>query len=343
MNERPDGGGAKMAVTLRRSAILVAILAMVSVAVVLINQTLQLAEFAGRLHPVAGDAVFWGLVFTYLICGGVPLYLFLRLPRPLEPPDSTEAPGFDAHLRRLGRRLATNRLVTTRPLATLAEIESALAGLDTRANEVIRDAGGRIFLTTAISQYGAVDAVMVLVLQAQLVWDVAHLYAQRPTLRDMVTLYVNVAGTAFVAGEIEESELSEYVQPVISSVLGSAASVVPGLQATTSVVVQSLVSGAANAFLTLRVGIMAQEYSRALIRPERGRLRRAATLKAAASLGAITAEGATAVSAAIARASRKTVTGAVSGLGRKVKEAGTIALRRVPFGRGGRTRDEQDR
>ena len=205
--------------------------------------------------------------------------------------------------------------MTARNFETRDEIESALAELDDRADEVVRDVGGRVFLTTAISQHGALDAVMVLALQARLVWDVAHIYAQRPTLRDMATLYVNVVGTAFVAGEIEDAELSEYVQPIISSVLGSAASMVPGLQVTSTVVVGSLVSGSANAFLTLRVGIMAQEYSRGLLRPERGPLRRAATLKAAGALGAITAAGATAVWSAIARASGRTLTGAVTGLG----------------------------
>ena len=337
MSERPDDGGATASgLTVRRVLSLIATLVLVSGGVLLVNQTLQLAEFAGRLHPVAGDAVFWGLVFTYLFCAGVPLYLFLRLPRPLAPPASTEDPAFEAHLRRLGRRLAGNRLVTARNFETRDEIESALAELDDRADEVVRDVGGRVFLTTAISQHGALDAVMVLALQARLVWDVAHIYAQRPTLRDMATLYVNVVGTAFVAGEIEDAELSEYVQPIISSVLGSAASMVPGLQVTSTVVVGSLVSGSANAFLTLRVGIMAQEYSRGLLRPERGPLRRAATLKAAGALGAITAAGATAVWSAIARASGRTLTGAVTGLGRKVKEAGSRALSRVPFGKGGR-------
>ena len=78
MSERPDDGGATASgLTVRRVLSLIATLVLVSGGVLLVNQTLQLAEFAGRLHPVAGDAVFWGLVFTYLFCAGVPLYLFL--------------------------------------------------------------------------------------------------------------------------------------------------------------------------------------------------------------------------------------------------------------------------
>ena len=51
---------------LRKIAILGAVFCVVFVAVVLVNQTLQLSDAAARLHPTAGDFVFWGLVFTYL-------------------------------------------------------------------------------------------------------------------------------------------------------------------------------------------------------------------------------------------------------------------------------------
>lgn len=321
--------------TLRRIGILLTALVVVTIGMVLVNQTLQLSAFAAGVHPWAGTAVFWGLVLTYLLCAGVPLYLWLRLPRRLVPPASVDDPGFDEHLRQLGKRLTGNRHLPPEPIETLEEIERALARLDARAETLVRETGGRVFLTTAISQFGALDAVMVLGLQARLVWDVAHVYAQRPSPRDLVTLYANVVGTAFVAGQLEEAELSEYVQPVLSSVLGSATSVVPGLAATSSVLVQSVVSGAANTFLALRIGIMAQQYSRGLVRPTRGALRGQATARAARMLGSVTADGASMVSAAVARASRRTVSNAVTGLGQRMKKAGSVAL--GPFTRGGAT------
>ncbi|NIP57058.1 MAG: DUF697 domain-containing protein, partial [Gemmatimonadetes bacterium] len=161
------------------------------------------------------------------------------------------------------------------------EIEAALAALDDDAARAIKAAGSRAFLVTAVSQSGALDALVMLGLQSRLVWEVAHVYAQRPTLRDMAYLYANVLGTTFLATELDEAELSEAIQPVLSSVLGSAASAVPGLQVASAVFVNSVTSGTANAFLTLRVGIIAQEYSRALVRPERSTLRRSAIARAA--------------------------------------------------------------
>ena len=63
-----------------------------------------------------------------------------------------------------------------------------------------------------------------------------------------------------------------------------------------------------------------------LLRLARGTLRVQATARAARMLGSITAAGASTVSAAIARASRRTASNAVTGLGRKMKEAGSVAL-----------------
>jgi len=164
-------------------------------------------------------------------------------------------------------------------------------------------------------------------LQARLIWDVAHIYAQRPTVRDMTYLYTNVLGTALVAAELDEAELSLAVQPVLSSLLGSATGVVPGLQVASSVFVNSVMSGSANAFLTLRVGIIAQQYSRALVRPEKPSLRRVAALQAASFLGGIVASGAANVSASIAKATSRTITGAIGGVGKRMRTAGGAVMR----------------
>lgn len=304
-----------MTKTLKRILVSGALLLSLSFLVILVNQTLQLADFAARFHPVAGEAVFWGLVFLFVIALAVPVFLVLRLPSPLVPPATDEGDAFERHLQRLAERLSRNPRIGA-PVTDRDDIEKALQDLDTDARTSIRAAGSRAFFVTAVSQSGALDALVVLGLQSRLVWEVAHVYAQRPTLRDMVYLYSNVLGTAFLATELDEAELSEAVQPVISSVLGSAASAVPGVQLASSIFVNSVMSGSANAFLTLRVGIIAQQYSRALVRPERSSVRRAAVTQAAGMLGAIATEGGKKVWATIMRASGRSISGAVSGVGK---------------------------
>ena len=76
-----------------------------------------------------------------------------------------------------------------------------------------------------------------------MVWRIAKLYYQRPTLRDLVQLYANVAGTAFMAGELEDIDLHEQVEPVLSSTLGAMAVTIPGIQLAASILVNSVLTG----------------------------------------------------------------------------------------------------
>ena len=319
--------------TLRNVLTLVVVFLTAAVGLVLVNQSLQLALFAERFHPLAGEAVFWGLIFFFVGVVLVPLVLFLRLPGPLVPPESSDDPAFATHVARLRERLARNPALRDRTIESVEDVQAALVVLDRRAEDAIRTAASRAFLTTAISQNGALDAVIVLGIQSRLVWDIARTYEQRPSFRSMSWLYTNVAATAFLAGELDDADLAEIVQPVLSTVFGSAASAVPGLQVASTVFTTSVISGTANAFLTLRVGVIAQEYSRALLRPARRTLRRTAVVRAAGMLGGIVTSGAGKVASAVSRATGRSVSGAITGVGRRMRDAGEAMASRVPFRR----------
>ena len=60
---------------------------------------------------------------------------------------------------------------------------------------------------------------MVLGIQAQMVWQIAHVYAQRPGLPEMLRLYANVVGTAFVAGSLEDIDPGEQIAPILAAAL----------------------------------------------------------------------------------------------------------------------------
>ena len=144
-----------------------------------------------------------------------------------------------------------------------------------------------VFLTTAVSQSGRLDGLLVLAAQSRMVWRVAHLYYQRPSLREMLYLYANVAATSFVAGELDDLELHQMIQPVVAGTVGAVGGAIPGFQVMTSIMVNSLLSGSANAFLTLRVGIIAKDYCGSLVAEPRTQVRRAATAEAARLLSGI--------------------------------------------------------
>ena len=147
-----------------------------------------------------------------------------------------------------------------------------------------------VFLTTAVSQSGRLDALLVLMAQSRMIWRIAHLYYQRPSLREMAHLYSNVAATAFVAGELDDLELHQMIQPVVTASLGTMGGAIPGFQVFTTIAVNSLLSGSANAFLTLRVGMIAKAYCGSLVAQPRTRLRRSATAESARLLSGIVKE-----------------------------------------------------
>jgi len=320
--------------TVIKFAALGALLFTVSFAVIVINQSAQLVELAERVHPLAGQVLFWALVAFYAACVLVPLLMWLRLPRSMAAPASAEGAEFDRYLARLRSRLHSNPRLVGAKLQARDDVEAALQRLDKDADEITKKTASRAFLVTALSQNGSLDALFVLGLQTRLVWEIAHVYRQRPSLRDMGWLYSNVLATAFVAGEIEDLDLSQQIQPVVQNALGAAAGVIPGLQVASSVVAGSIVSGTANAFLTLRVGVVARRYCGALTRPEKRGLRRSAFAEAAGMLGSIAAVGTKKVLAAVAKASGRTVAKTVTGMGGKVKSGAGSAGSAVKSGAG---------
>lgn len=309
-------------------ATFVSLFLLLAFAVFVVNQTAGVVRLASEISPDVGTAVLAVLLVLYAVLLLTPLVLYLRLPPPLVPPKSDEGAEFERHLEALRRRLQTNPLVRDQPLESREDIEAALVVLDRRGEEIVRAAAGGVFLATAVSQSGRLDALLVLGAQSRLVWRLAQHYYQRPSLRDMLHLYANVAVTAFLAAEIEDIDVAAEIQPILASTLGSSAiggvaQNVPFLGAASGLVVNSTFVGATNAFLTLRVGVIAQRYCGALVVEKRRGLRRAAVARAGALLGAIVANGVKTLAGSASRASVSGVKGVSDSLGRRTKSTGS--------------------
>jgi hypothetical protein len=315
--------------TLKKIGLFVSILILLLFILFVINQTAQVVHLAEKVTPSLGNFVFWGLLIVYAILILIPVFLFLRLPKSLIPPKIEDSPAFNAYLTMLKKRLAANPLLKGLELSDRKQVDEALAILAKKSNEIIQQTASTVFISTAISQSGRLDAFLVLSAQSRMVWRIARLYYQRPTLRDLIQLYANVAGTAFLASEFEDIDVSEQVEPVLSSTLGALAVSIPGVQLAASILVNSVLTGAANAFLTLRVGIIARRYCGSLVIAEKRLLRRAASAEAATLLGSIVKQGTARLSRALLKASKDKVGDIFSGMKEYAKEAGSSLLAKV--------------
>src|SRR4029450_4364932 len=195
----------------------------------------SLISLADRIHPIAGTVVFWAVC---LAAGFFALYFaiaYARLPAALFPPeeyshpDEDSAPKHDAYLQALRVRLAANPRTCDLPLVTGEEIERAIAHLSVQADSVVRRTASTVFLSTALMQKGRLDGLIVLFTQIQMVGRIARIYVQRPSPRELVRLYANVAGTAFVASGLESLDLGEMVAPLAVSVVPALKGGIPGL------------------------------------------------------------------------------------------------------------------
>jgi hypothetical protein len=305
-----------MPTTLKRIALVLTLFILVLFTIFVFNQTAQIVQSARAINPVFGSGVMWALIFLYFTLLTTPLVLWFRLPKRIMPPASRESVDYDRFLTDFRKRLSRNPRLCGATLDSAADLETALQTLDKHADDVITSAASAVFLSTAVLQSGRLDVLVVLAAQTRLIWSVAHVYYQRPSLRDFAQLYANVASTAFIASGIEDVD----VDVLVSTVFGSTVAAIPGMHLLTS----SVLSGSANAFLTLRVGMITKEYCRCTVRLEKGGLRRAATVQAAKLLSTIVREGTVKLSKAMVNASRTKLSrafGRVMGSGRTAESA----------------------
>jgi Domain of unknown function (DUF697) len=274
----------------RKIIIVLAVMLTVCVVSVIIAGVTSLISLADRMHPVAGTIVFWAVC---LAAGFFALYCaiaYARLPAALIPPEEDSGPKHDAYLQALRTRLAANPRTRDLTLVTREEVEKAVGHLSAQADLVVRRTASTVFLSTALMQNGRLDGLIVLFTQIQMVGRIARIYVQRPSPRELVRLYANVAGTAFVASGLESLDLGEMVAPLAVSVVPALKGGIPGLSGISALLVKCVSNGAANAFLTLRVGEVARRYCELTSRCPAELIRKSATAAAVQHLGRIVRE-----------------------------------------------------
>jgi hypothetical protein len=276
----------------------------------LLGSALFLYREASQVHPWLGVGVAALLGIGLVLLVVYPILRLLRLPTALVRPAKDDGPAWDRFVSRYGRRLLKNphlregdfdlgplREACDRRDTRSIEHEAteAIAVLDERARATIVRHAAAVFTATAVSQSGRLDAALVLSSQLRMIRAVGEIYYQRPGLRELLPLYANVGTAAFVAGEIQESEvLAVLGAPVSAGLTGLLP--VSGADPLISLLVNSFLDGSANAFLTLRVGALARRYCGIRLEGDRRTLVRLATAEGAALLAGVVGQGAKRIS-----------------------------------------------
>ena len=304
---------------LKRILIPISVLVLVAIVLIIARETREVVLLVSAVHPLLGQALLWLLLTLYGLCVLVPVVTFFRLPKGLLAPSAEDVNAQAVYLERLARRLRKNGNLSNRAV-TVETVPAALSELGELARKRTVEAATIVFVSTAVSQSGRLDGLMVILTQCRLVWQIAHLYWQRPAISDLLSLYSNVAAAAFIAQNIEDMDLSEVMEPVLAPVLAnSVVAAIPGFAQVAGLVAQSCVDGTVNAFLTLRIGCLASGYCGSVIKPSTPSLRRTATVEAAGMLGSVARAGAERVGAAMWDAAKRTSGGATAVLASRAK------------------------
>ena len=277
----------------------------------------------------------WGwLAFVALLAleAGAVLWLglawFARAPRLVLRDDPSEAER-QAFARELARRLKKNPHVRAAGIRATDEdfLEKALDVLDARAGEEIRNNAKRVFLGTALSQNGRLDALIMFVSLARMIWRVSGIYNQRPSPAELWSVYSTVSSATFISFSIEALDIPRTITESMNELLPAvtpvmAASSVPLMGPMMQQCTSAVIDGAANCLLAIRAGVVTRSAFRfAALGREEAR-QQACCREAGTMLTEISRE----TVGAIVEAFRKQLMDLPASMGQKVSETvGTVA------------------
>lgn len=264
----------------RHILIALALLVLFYAGTVFVGSVVQLANAADRIFIGLGQPVFWLLSAALIIVAVTPIALYFSLPKALVPPAESSGEEHEKYMLRLRESLRKNPRLKGTSIDSNDDVIAALANLSQEAEKVVKGTASTVFVATAVMQNGRLDGLITLITQTRMVWQIASIYYQRPSPRQMLYLYSNVGAAALLAQSIEDIDFSEVVTPIVVSIIPSLKGAVPGLQGISALLVNSLSSGTANALLTLRVGFVARQYCEAVSSPSRQLVRKSATASA---------------------------------------------------------------
>lgn len=129
-------------------------------------------------------------------------------------------------------------------------VREVLENRSEHMNKLIKDTAVLVFVSTAVSQNGKLDAIASLIFNIKLIKRLVYTTGFRPSYAQLINLYRNVIVAALVAATVEdlveEFDILTTALPVGDKLLGFVA--------------RSAADGATNALLTLRVGFITKEY-----------------------------------------------------------------------------------
>ena len=241
----------------RKTLLLCAVAIFSVVTISLVGNIITIGDKAAEIHPWLG----WGFYIVlglFLLCFVVvPTLKFIFTPElkgdGRNEIDQMESDELRHYIKRLSLSQQERELFATAE-SELEGVKMIIKKRDEEATKLVRKAALNVFIVTGISQNGSLDIITAFGMNIQMINRLVGLRHSRPSLTQLLELYVIVISSALIISITDEI----FDQIDTSELLGSMAGGVAGSIAKTFL--SSSVNGAMNAYLTLRIGKLTMKY-----------------------------------------------------------------------------------
>lgn len=262
---------------MKRALHLVLLFLFTLILIIVINQSLALGRNVALLSPAAGKITAGISLIFFLGLLLSPVWLFFRFRKLEALPEDSDDPRYEPYLDERLRHLRKNKYLKEQGWsfdekdAPEMQILKAYGKLEERGRKIIREEASHLFVLTAVSRFGSLDGLFVLITLLRLVWRLSSHYQLRASFSNILKLYGEMLTYVLFAKGIEDSKIiEEQVEAIVTSMFGAGAlSAIPGAGSLSTVVLSSIVNGSFNALLCLRVGCAAEKYILSLSREQR--------------------------------------------------------------------------
>jgi hypothetical protein len=315
--------------------ILTTFLILLAISVFVVNHIIAFSNLLANVHPLLGTLSQWILLGLMSLCLFYLIGIYFLRQKPLVVPDNPTPAQKQIYLASLMKRLNSNKALANRGIRvnTEDEAQKAITLLNSIANDEIKQVAKRVFVTTAISQNGRLDSIIVFYQIVILIWKISEIHDQRPYPYELWKIYCNVLTTSMISYGLEQVDLTDQIGSIISPLFAnSILDHVPVVKTFTKVFTHGILSGSANAGLVCRVGIVARNYMGLKTRANQVQLR--PTIEATRMLNSISSESAQKVLTALAGSIKDiSVRGTEKAKGTVVNAAGVAVLGVADAGR----------
>lgn len=119
-------------------------------------------------------------------------------------------------------------------------------------NKIIIRNAKTVMVSTAISQNGRLDSIMILAINLKMIKELVLKCGFRPSYANLGKLSINVLGTALIAEGLENLDITDILPASATNFLAEVPIIKP--------IMSSVAQGITNALLTARIGIVTRKY-----------------------------------------------------------------------------------